>query len=350
MSTFSTVKTGVLLLCFGTYSLFASADTFKKYEVQSGSVVYSISGEGVLAPDLNITISGEGKLRFRDWGKIALAEEKIEEDTYGAFLDREQISTCVKRDRNQQFSVNYDRKVIMQRSLPQGKKSADLSHMHRSMSRQGQETVAGKVCTVWAKKNVRMCFYKGIPLLIEKEAVGIHYEKRAVEFKENVKVSTDNCSMPNFPVQKFALFKTTIKQKKSADGFFQLLSEIIDKTSKMKSTQVQKRKQIYLNRLGEHIFAKQKILLPQMLDSMKRARECLQGADNNLEANDCIEEINDFRSKIVKEDENTIDTWDKKAKDSIVDEFDANIARLESRMPCIRASKNIADLSGCMSK
>jgi hypothetical protein len=83
---------------------------------------------------------------------------------------------------------------------------------------------------------------------------------------------------------------------------------------------------------------------------MKRARECLQGADDSIEANVCIEELNIFKAKMVKEDKNHIDTWNKKEKNRILDEFDENIAVLESRMKCIRAAKNISDLSSCMSK
>jgi hypothetical protein len=210
--------------------------------------------------------------------------------------------------------------------------------------------IAGRECEVWAREGVRVCLYKGIPLLIEKDLFGIHYEKKALWVKENIDVATDQCSIPNFPVQKIALFKTSIKQKKGPAEVSKYLSDILDEIAGKNSINIKKRKQYYLNRLGEHIFERQKALLPEMLESMKRARECLQGADDSIEANGCIEELNIFKAKMVKEDKNHIDTWNKKEKNRILDEFDENIAVLESRMKCIRAAKNISDLSSCMSK
>jgi diadenosine tetraphosphate (Ap4A) HIT family hydrolase len=99
-----------------------------------------------------------------------------------------------------------------------------------------------------------------------------------------------------------------------------------------------------------HISSTEDMTDEEMLESMKRARECLQGADDSLEANSCIEELNTFKAKMAKEDKNHIDTWNKKEKNRILDEFDENIAVLESRMKCIRAAMNISDLSSCMSK
>jgi len=336
-----------LLLYTGASSLFANDNQTEEYKLKSGVVIYSISGGGVLAPDLNLTITGEGKLRFRDWGKVALVEEQIEESTSGAFRNIEKFTKCIKYDKRQQFNVDYDQEIILERPIPKGRGLEDLTV---GMLPHGKEVIAGRNCEVWAKEGVRVCLYKGIPLLIEKELFGIHYEKKALWVEENIDVATEQCSIPNFPVQKIALFKTSIKQKKGYAEVSKYLSKILDEISGKSSLNIKKHKQYYLDRLGQHIFERQKALLPKMLESMKRARECLQGADDSLEANDCIEEINRFKAKMVKEDENNIDTWDVAAKNKILDEFDENIAVLESRMKCIRAAKNITDLSSCMSR
>jgi hypothetical protein len=347
MSGFFKIMISTLLIYTGTLSLFASDGKMQEYKLKSGVVIYSIIGEGILAPDLNLTIAGEGKLRFRDWGKVALVEEQIEESTSGAFENIEKFTKCIKYDIKQQFDVNYDQGIILERPIPKGRGLEDLTV---GMMPHGKDVIAGRECEVWAREGVRVCLYKGIPLLIEKDLFGIHYEKKALWVKENIEVATDQCSIPNFPVQKIALFKTSIKQKKGPAEVSKYLSDILDEIEGKNSINIKKRKQYYLNRLGEHIFERQKALLPEMLESMKRARECLQGADDSIEANGCIEELNILKAKMVKEDKNHIDTWNKKEKNRILDEFDENIAVLESRMKCIRAAKNISDLSSCMSK
>jgi len=347
MYPFLKTKTGLLLVCAGTLSLSAMDTTAKEFQLKSGNVVYSIHGGGALAPDLNLTIVGEGRLRFRDWGKVVLVEEEIEESTSGAFRSSEKFSRCVKRDKAEQYDVDYDQEIILERPIPKGK---EIKNITAGMLPHGEEMIAGKKCDMWAKEGVRICLYKGIPLLVEKELFGIHFEKKALFVNENVEVDTEQCSIPDFPVQKIALFKTSIKQKKGTQEVSQLLSQMLDETASHKSHRLKKMKEMYLNRLGEHIFEREKALLPEMLESMKQARECLQGAEDKLEANDCIEDINEFKAKMVKTkaDENSIDIWDEQEKGRVLDEFDENIDILESKMQCIRAAKNIADLAGCM--
>ncbi|AKF24668.1 hypothetical protein YH65_04160 [Sulfurovum lithotrophicum] len=349
MYKFLKLKTGMLLVCIGTLSLAAMEQMTKEFQLRSGNIVYSIHGGGALAPDLNLTIVGEGRLRFKEWGKVVLTEEEIEESTSGAFRSSEKFSKCIKRDKAQQYDVDYDQEIILERPLPKGK---EIKNITQGMLPHGERVIAGKKCNMWAKEGVHICLYKGIPLLVEKELFGIHFEKKALFVKENIDVDTEQCSIPDFPVRKMALFKTSIKQKKGPEEVSQLLNDILEKRVFIKSSRLKKMKESYLNRLGEHIFQRQKKLLPKMLESMKETRECLQGADDELEANDCIDEISDFKAKMVKtqEGENRIDTWDEKEKNRILDEFDDNIDILEARMPCIRMAKNITDLAGCMRK
>lgn len=347
MYRFFKIKIGILLFCAGTLSLSGMDGMTKEFQLKSGSVIYSIHGGGVLTPDLNLTIVGEGRLRFRDWGKVLLVEEDIEESTSGAFRSSEKFAKCIKRDRAWQYDVDYDQEIILERPIPKGK---EIKNITAGMLPHGEDIIAGKKCDMWAKEGIRICLYKGIPLLVEKELFGIYFEKKAFFVRENIDIDTEQCSIPDFPVQKIALFKTSIKQKKGPEEVSQLLSNMLDETALRKNSRLKKMKEMYLNRLGEHIFQREKNLLPEMLESMKQARECLQGAEDKLEANDCIEEINDFKAKMVKEkaDKNSIETWNEKEKSRILDEFDENIDILESRMQCIRAAKNITDLSGCM--
>ena len=348
MYRFFKIKMAISLIGAGVLSLSASEHNAREFQLKSGTIVYSIHGGGVLTPDLNLTIVGEGRFRFKEWGKVLLVEETIEESTSGAFSYSEKFTRCIKRDKHEQYDVDYDQELILERPIPKGKEISDLT---KGMLPHGEEIIAGRKCAVWAKEGEKICLYKGIPLLVEKELFGISYEKKALFVEENIEVDdTSECSIPNFPVQKIALFKTSIKEKKGPVEISRHLNKLLDEIALQKNGRLKKMKEIYLNRLGEHIFKKEKAFLPQMLESMKRARECLQGAEEKHEANDCIGEINAFKAKMVKknDEENSIDRWDEKEKNRVLDEFDENIDILESRMQCIRAAKNITDLAGCM--
>ena len=347
MSKYFKIKIGILLIFAGTLFAFAADHSTEEYHLKSGMVIYHISGGGILAPDLNVTISGEGKLRFRKWGQIALVEEETEERTSGAFEDVETFSKCIKHDNKQQLTVDYDQEMILERPIPRGE---SLENMTLGMTQHGETVIAGKRCHLWAKEGVRICLYRGIPLLVEKEFLGISYQKKAFSVKEDINVSTEHCSIPDFPVRKIALFKTSIKQKRGAIAISTSLSKMLDEISKKNSVSIKKRKQNYLNKLGVYIYERQKALLPERLDYMKRTRECLQLANKSLDANECIEEINAFKSSKMKEDAMVIGIWNALEKKKMLDDFDMRITTLESQMKCIRAAKNITDLSKCMRK
>ena len=345
MSKFFNLLSLLVYMGMGSVFVFASTGKTKEYSLKSGVVIYSIEGGGLLAKDLNLTIVGEGKLRFKAWGKIALVEEQIEESTSGAFENTEKFIRCIKYDKHQQFNVNYDKEVILERPIPRGRGVQDLT---KDMLPHGSEIIAGRVCELWAKEGTRVCLYEGIPLLVEKELFGISFEKKALWIEENSDVETDQCSIPNFPIRKIALFKTTIQQKRGISEVSTHLSEILDEVSKKSSLDIERHKQYYLNRIGEPIFEREKILLPQILESMKYARECLQKAGDRSEANECIEMLKRLKAVHFSEKEGAVDVWDRKEKNRILEYFDENITMLEAKMKCIRAAKNISDLSGCM--
>ena len=88
MSQTGKVKTIFLFFGLGSAMLFSSGTAEKKFDIETGMVIYDISGGGKLTKDVNLTIKGKGKLRFKDWGVVALIEEDIEEITSGTINNR----------------------------------------------------------------------------------------------------------------------------------------------------------------------------------------------------------------------------------------------------------------------
>ena len=354
MSPLNKIKTVFLFFCLGSMALFSAETIQKKYDLQSGMVLYSISGGGKLTQEVNLTIKGKGKLRFKDWGAVELFEEEVEEITSGALTNIETIRRCAKRQKKQQFDVDFKTKKILERPIPKGNVSKNIT---KDLVKQGQEVIVGHTCDIWEGNGVRKCIYKGIPLLIENSVLGMHYQKKAVSISEDIDVSADACKIPNFPVQKFALFKTNIKtkSKKVPKEFSKVLMDISKEMHKQLNDSnltekdlTSKQKKIWMEKIGQNTYEKQKVLLPKMLLSMQKARECLQRAKNWIDANVCLEDVTSIKSQFTKDKDSSIDSWKEGDKVQILDDLDEKISLLESKLPCVRSAKNITDLSRCM--
>lgn len=354
MSHLSKITIIFLFLSLGSMTVLSAQTSQKKYNVRSGIILYNISGGGQLVKDVNLTITGKGKMCFKDWGEVELFEEEIEEITSGALTNIENISRCIKREKKQRLDVDFKTKKILERSMPKGNVVENIT---KGLVKRGQEIIAGQTCDIWEGKGMRKCIYKGIPLLVENNILGMHYQRKAVSITENIKASAEKCTIPNFPVHKFALFKTNIKtkSKKVPKEFSEVLMDVSNEMYKQLNdnnlTEADiplKQKKIWLEKLGQNVFDKQKVLLPEMLLSMQKARECLARAKNWIDANVCLEDVASLKSQFTKDKNSNIESWKEGDQDHILDDFDENIARLKSKMPCIRSAKNITDLSACM--
>lgn len=348
------IKIIFLFFCLGCVTLFSAQTNQKKYNLRSAVILYNISGGGQLTEDVNLTIKGKGKMCFKNWGEVELFEEEIEEITSGALNNIETITRCIKREKKKRLDVDFKTEKILERSMPKGNVVKNIT---KGLTKQGKEIIAGKSCDMWEGNGVRKCIYKGVPLLVENNILGMHYQRKAVRITENIKVSAQECKIPNFPVHQFALFKTHIKtkSKKVPKEFSKVLKNVSKEVYKQlndnnvsQADMSLEQKRIWLNRLGQNIFDKQKVLLPEMLLSMQKARECLARAKNWIDANVCLEEVKSLKSQFTKDKDSNIESWKADDQDDILNELDENIAVLKSKMPCIRSAKNITDLSACM--
>jgi len=343
-----------LWLYLGSLTLLTAQSILKKYGIKEGMILYDISGGGQLTQETNLTIDGRGKLRFKEWGAVELIEENIEEVSSGAIKNIETIKKCEKHQKEQRLNVDFKIKKILERPMPKGDVVENIT---KGLVKQGQEKIAGMICDVWEGNGIRKCIYKGIPLLNEINVLGMHYRKKAVNVIFDINVSGDNCSIPNFPIEKIALFKTNLKtkSKKMPKEFSKVLKEVSEKVYKQlnkhnisEADLTEKQKRVWLQKLGQNIFEKQKKLLPQMLLSMQKARVCLQQAEEWIAANECLKDVAYLKRQFTKNKESNIEVWKGEEKRKILNTFDENISLLEVKMRCIRSAQNITDLSSCM--
>jgi len=348
------VKSLILCFMFANVTLFAAEAVEKKFDSEKGIILYAISGGGKLTNDVNLTIKGKGKLCFKEWGVEALIKEEFEEITSGTINNIHKVQRSVKLEDKLRLDVDFNNKKILERKMPKGNFQ---TYITKDLVKKGQEEIAGHICDIWEGYGVKKCIYKGIPLLIEHYLLGVYYQKKAIQVTLNTESTASTCSMPNYPVEKFALFNPGIKIKnRTLPKELSKILEIVanDMNQKLENSKMQedaiteKEKRIYLNKIGQNIFEKQKKFLPQFLLTMKKARVCLQQAENWIEANVCVEHVIQLKAELTKDTQNNIEQWKGEEKNKVLDQFDENIFILESKMKCIRASQNISDLSNCL--
>jgi len=322
----------------------------KLYDVPKAMVIYKISGGGVLSEDVNLSIKGKAKLRFKEWGNVEFLEKELEETTTGALHYKKEYHLCKKRQEKQVLDVDFHTKKIHERPLPKGKKRQKIT---AGLEPEGQQMVANVVCNMWRGRGVRRCIYKGIPLFTEYRALGLLYREEAVDVIFDINITnTSECTIPSFPVEKFALYTASFKtkNKKSSAPFEERLKQsivIFEKKGLKEEKLSPKQKQKLLNILAEPMYVSQKKMLPNLLKILKKTRVCLSQAGDTTEANRCMKALVQIKSYFTDNRDNHIDDWDKE-REGVLDAFDEKIGMLQSHMKCIRSAKYFSDLATCM--
>jgi hypothetical protein len=328
----------------------AETTSSKLYDLPKAMVTYKISGGGMLSDDVNLTIEGEGKLRFKAWGNTEFTEQQVEEKTVGVLHYREERHMCVKRQEKQILDVDFHTRKIRERPIPKGKKRKEIT---AGLEKEGQQMVANIVCDMWKGRGVRRCIYKGILLFTEYRALGLFYREEAVDVQFDINVTDASaCEIPSYTVEKFSLYTDSFKtrNKKSPTSFKERLVqsiEIFEKKGLNEEKLTSSQKQKLLNILAKPIYENQKQKLPELLDLLKKSRACLSRASNTALANTCMRDLVHIETSWIDHDDNRIIDW-KKEHEAIMEMIEERIVVLQSRMKCIRAAKNFTDLAICM--
>ncbi len=323
------------------------------FEVESGMVLYEISGGTQLTPETNLSIQGKATLRFKDWGEVKLEEESGVVVTTGALKHKQQIKRFVKHTKDTVITADYANEQLLERK----KSSYDIRMEDEtaSLTKTGKERVAGILCEVWEGASVKKCIYKNIVLKSECQIFDILYVKEATKAMFDSNSSDETYAVPDFPVHEFALFKDNIKTKntRKAESFYKILKEaaldVRDLNTSYSSRNISEEERTkFMNHIAKDVYKRQKKLLPKLLKSMKKTRECLQTVEDASSANQCMEYVSQMKAQTGREKDDEILFWDEKQKDISLDKIEDELIELQSRIPCVNRAKNITDLSGCM--
>lgn len=105
------------------------------------------------------------------------------------------------------YSVDNEENVIYKQTIPKDQKdiyfNQDGKKGLESLGgvKVGSEKVAGYKCDIWNVSGVSMCIYKGIPLKIETETMGIKETQIATKVKLNISLDDSKFKLPNYPIR-----------------------------------------------------------------------------------------------------------------------------------------------------
>lgn len=353
MRLYDYIKTVVLSVCLGSVTLLYAEVKTHPFAVEKGMIIYEISGGGQLTPETSLTIQGSAKLRFKEWGEVKIQEEEGLLLTTGAIKHKQYVKRLEKHTQDTIVTADYKNEKLLER-----KKDATDHSIHNetdSLVQTGQERVAGVICDVWEGPGIKKCIYKNIVLKSESTLYGIIYKRVATKAVFDIETSDEKCKMPDYQVQEFALFKDNIKTKNihKSENFCKILKDKIYDIHEHNISDgldggTEDDRKNFINHIAKDIYKKQKKLLPKLLKSMKKSRECLQTAEDPLMANQCMEPFSQMKAKLGREEDDTIILWDEERKHRLLDTLEDEVIYLQSRMPCVKRAKNITDLSSCM--
>jgi hypothetical protein len=194
----------ILFLCVG-FTVVLSADTKKRYEVESGAVKYVISGGGNVM-GVSMEINGVATSVFRDWGMEELYEEQSTSVTMG---QKTQEHTMYKILGEKIYVVDFTNKMILEYSNEAlvNSKLNDFAQQGKDMliamggKKIGEEKFMGYDCEIWELAPVKLWVHKGVMLKSEATMMGIQYTTTAIEVDLDSSASDNQFLMPDFPIK-----------------------------------------------------------------------------------------------------------------------------------------------------
>ncbi|CAA6825251.1 MAG: Unknown protein [uncultured Sulfurovum sp.] len=336
---------------FLLHNIFIFAKTVYPFEIEKGSVHYTIKGGGILTAETNLSVDGHAKLTFKSRGIQNVIEESGVISTQGSIKYNQEVKRFEKTTQDTYIVADYENEQLIEH--PKSYTNIYEEHITDGYVKQNKEEVAGLECINWTKNGIQKCMYKGIVLKHTFKAYGISYTKVATKVYLDMNISEDECLLPDYPLHDFGLHNSGFKANtlnKPEDFCKTLKSESnIEISAVVDSIHLKDKNRIsFINKISNTIFEKQITLLPELMTALQKTRACLHIGENPFEANQCIEHFTTMKDKLGTKENNFIILWDEQRKNELLDKIENELIYLQARMPCIKRAKNITDLSTCM--
>jgi hypothetical protein len=323
------------------------------YKIPEAKVSYTIEGGGALTPESNLSLVGESTLLFKKWGSELVINDSATAKLTGLLHGNFKLQRYEKQAKNTFYTVDFTTQTIHTRRHATSNIIKELNLDGFTLT--GKENIIGLTCDVWEGYGIKKCIYRGIPLLIESNAMGIHYKRVATRIDLG-KITEKEFALPNLPIEHFAIFKNKFKDREQqvSECFASIVRDMATKEQRKEKSYKQSvyiynhDRAKFLNRLTHRIFIKQKNVLLQLVDILKNARLCIQHAKTLFEVNECTVEYKRFKHHLGDNADDYLIYWDEAKKEQLVNNIEKRTRFILGKEGCVRRAQNITDLSRCM--
>ncbi len=383
----NTIKTTAIAL-LGLTTIQASQ--MQKYEVKSGKIEYELKASGDIMGMVTVKSIGKKRVIFDDYGVKNLEEKsEVKKETARGNTNVHKTHTLDYMNGNIIYNVNFEHKRIMRMknhamdimALMSGnnvKETGEAMMIKMGGKKLGTGKVLGYTCTVWNLMGVKQCMYKGIPLKIESDIMGMKSIEVAIKAEFDISLGNDDFGLPAYPIyamdainsqkQPKELDKSKLAQMDMKDnaqakvdasegaeaikamgaGLAALAATGIDMSSSKDLTpdQEQVMQKAMIKAMAKSMGGEGKMLAKmkkEMLENEKElefAKSCFGGADTLKEANACVDKGN----KMFDDNEEHLDSWTKADKNEMLQEM----AQYEKMIPCIKAAQTMETIQKCI--
>ena len=369
------------------------ANEMKKYDVKSGKITYELKGNGNVMGMVQVKSTGKKRVIFDNYG-VKNLEEKVEvkkETTMGK-TKTDKTHTLMYMNDAIIYKVDFEKKIV-NRMKNRGaalaglfggganlKESGEAMMIKMGGKKIGTDKVLGYACVVWDLMGSKQCMYKGIPLKVEIDVMGMKTTEVATKAEFDIALSKDDFKLPDYPVYDFDMdrmmdgqkpkeldksrleamdTKDNVKAKEESKeaaegmkalgaGFAALAKEGIDMNKELTPEQEKIMKKAMMKAMAKSMGGedkmlakmKQKILKESKIEEMQFAQECFGSADTLKEVNLCVDKGN----KIFNDDEEYFESWTAKDKQEMLDE----IKEFGKMIPCIKEAQTMEAFQKCM--
>lgn len=173
------------------------AKGYKRYQVESGIIVYELSG----------TEKGTLTIYFDRWGlreaQYKVSEMKVlgfkQKTNSVMFLDGENQYNYTPEN-NTYFRIKNTLVLPVTEDMGEGDMTEGGKELYKNMGgeMEGYEDFMNRNCEVWVLKsmNIRQLLWKGVPMKLQSKVLGVSVIQTAVEVDIDVAVSLEKLSLP----------------------------------------------------------------------------------------------------------------------------------------------------------
>ena len=373
-----------MAVVMGSSILSAGTDMMKRYNVKSGKIEYQIKGSGNIMGMVQMKTIGKKRVIFDNYGVKDLTEEsKVTKETTMGETKVKKEHTLKYMNAGMIYSVDFKQKKILRMKNPAVGMMAmmgggkNVQQTGESMMKKmggkkvGSDKVLGYACDVWDLMGVKQCMYKGIPLRIESDIMGLKSMEIATKAEFDVSLNNDDFKLPDFPIynmdignamheskplDKSKLEEMDLRDNKKAGkevdkaaeamkglaaGMAALAATGIDMNSNkdLTSEQEQMMQKAMMNAMGgeKSMLAQTKQEILEDAKLIPIARECFENANSVEEANAC-------ERKVDSEDPEQHNQWNDTIKTNMLKEM----KMFEDALPCLKKAESFKALELCM--